>query len=321
MIFMDFTIIIASECKRKTLYETIESIMKIDASIYTGEFILVNNGTNSSLNIEFHHPSIDFKLINELSPGHSIALNTGIKNSNGKIILFTDDDAIVSTNWVKDYIIGMHDEKIGYAFGPIEVSLNKIPSKDWKELAPKYLSGLNLGNEYINFKNINKKNDSIGVNMAINKNVLKHGLRFNKHLGPSPITGNVGGADTLLGRQIIQNNYMCRYIPKASVVHQVENERLSFLYLLKRKYKIGRTVLAYDFMSMKKDFAPNTYFFLKNALNDLKDLLINAILFDRIKMKKSLLRLFRSIGSLSVFVFKREYYESIRKENYLFSGK
>ncbi len=317
---MDFTIIIVSQCLRKSLYETIESIMKIDTFVYKGEFILVNNGNNSPLNIDFYHPTIDFKIINESSPGHSIALNTGIKYSNGKIILFTDDDAIVSTNWVKDYIIGMHEEKIGYAFGPIEASLNKTPLKDWEELAPKYLSGLNLGNEFINFKCIDKNNDSIGVNMAINRNVLKHGLRFNEHLGPSPITGNVGGADTLLGRQIIQNNYMCRYIPKASVVHQIENDRLSFFYLIKRKYKIGRTVLAYDFMLMKKDFSPNTYFFLKNVLNDLKDILVNAILFERIKMKKSLLKLFRSIGSLIVFVFKREYYESIKKENYLFSG-
>lgn len=321
MTIKDFTIIVASQCKRESLYKTIESIMKIDTSTYVGEFILVYNGTLPAPNIDFYHSSIEFNLITESSLGHSIALNTGIRKSNGKIILFTDDDAIVSENWVNGYIIGMRDENIGYSFGPINVSLNKTPPKDWNELAPKYLCGLYLGDKYINFKKIDKKNDSIGVNMAINRNILKHGLKFNEKLGPSPFTGNVGGADTLLGRQIIQNNYMCRYIPEAFVVHLVENERLSFWSLLKRKYKIGRTVLAYDFMHKEKSFTPNTYYFLKNVLKDLKEFLINAISFERIKMKKSLLKLVRSVGSLSVFVFKRDYYESIRKENYLFSSK
>lgn len=317
---LDFSIILASLGQRNTLRKTVDSIFRIDTLNYFGEFILVINGEKNIPDLAFTHPNISFKLIREPNPGHSIALNTGIKNSKGKVLVFTDDDAIVSQNWVLEYIKAMQNQYIGYSFGPIEAVYCKSIPKDWNEIAPPYLSNFDLGKMPIDFASISRNSDPVGVNMAINREVLKYGVKFNENLGPSPITGNVGGADTLLGRQIIQLNYKGRYVPNAKVKHLIENERMTLWYLLKRKYKIGKTALAYDFMDKNKAY-PNLFFFVKGFLTELKNTIWNLVCLSRIKTKISLLKLFRSLGAISTILFNRNYYESIRKENYLFSSK
>lgn len=317
---LDFSIILASLGQRITLKETIDSISRINTLNYHGEFILVINGENNIPDLTFTHPNVNFKLIREPKLGHSIALNTGIRNSNGKVLIFTDDDAIVTQDWVIEYIKAMGGRRIGYSFGPITAVYYQPIPKDWNEVAPPYLSCFDLGKLPIDFNSINRNCDPVGINMAINRKVLSHGLKFNENLGPSPITRNVGGADTLLGRQIIQLNYKGRYVPNAKVKHLVENERMTLWYLLKRKYRIGKTALAYDFMDEKNAY-PNLFFFVIGFLTELKNTILNLVCLRRIKTKMSLLKLFRSLGAISTLLFNRKYYESIRKENYLFSSK
>lgn len=317
---MKFSIIIASLGNRKSLLMTLDSISNLDTCDLKGELIVVING--SPINpLRFYHPNIEFKLITESKIGHSFALNTGVLNSKGDIILFTDDDAIVSKEWLKEYVIGMSDTRVGYAFSSINPKFDKKPIKDWFEIAPKSLKGLDLGKENLVFHKASKNSDPIGVNMAVSRKIFKLGLKFNEMLGPSFVTGNVGGAETLLGRQIIQIGYFGKYIAGAAVDHLIESERLSLSYLLNRKYKIGKTAIAYDFMQKNNDFVPNMLYYIKRVLRELKCASLNTLLMRRAKSKKSLLKLSRAIGSLSIYIFDRNYYESIRKENYLFSSK
>lgn len=321
MILLDFSIIVASNFERNTIYETVDSIKQLDTASFVGEFILICNSNSQIRNIDFSHDSIQFKFLHEPKLGHSIAINRGIKNSCGELLLFTDDDVVLSRNWVRSYLEKFEDPRIGYLFGPISTVFEVTPPKDWSLLAPKYLSGMSLGADIIDFNEINKENDATGVNMAVNREIFKNGIIFNEGLGPSPITGNVGGADTLLGRQILQLNYICRYIPCALVYHFVEASRLSFLYLIKRKYKIGKTSLAYDFMHDASSTPPKLAYFLTSIIQNFITVMINLIMLRRVKMKISILKLARSCGSLSVYIFNRNYYESITKENYLFSSK
>ena len=56
--------------------------------------------------------SFNGKYVYESRKGVSIARNTGIKNSNGDILVFADDDFVVDKDWIEYLLENYKDEKV-----------------------------------------------------------------------------------------------------------------------------------------------------------------------------------------------------------------
>ncbi|MFH2091933.1 MAG: glycosyltransferase family A protein [Pseudomonadota bacterium] len=99
-----FSIIIASKNRASTLKRCLESINADDMADSSSELVIVDNGSeDKSLDIikNFQASALfPVKLFNEARPGLSFCRNTGILNSVGQIIIFTDDDCYLA----KDYL-------------------------------------------------------------------------------------------------------------------------------------------------------------------------------------------------------------------------
>gem|GEM_PF-274885 len=87
----------------------LDSLMHVDYDKEMLEIIVVDgNSSDNTREIVLQYPTA--KLLTEERPGLNAARNTGIKNSTGEVIAFTDSDCVVSKDWIKK-IVEDFDEK------------------------------------------------------------------------------------------------------------------------------------------------------------------------------------------------------------------
>lgn len=102
----DITILICTRNRASQLALTLESLVQAIANLRNAEVevVLVNNGSsdNTQAVIDVWAKDQEFKVLNilETTPGLSCARNTGIKNSSGRLIVFTDDDCTLNPDYL-----------------------------------------------------------------------------------------------------------------------------------------------------------------------------------------------------------------------------
>ncbi|WP_196001870.1 glycosyltransferase family 2 protein [Clostridium sp. 1001271B_151109_B4] len=96
------SVIIPAYNAEKYIKSCIESVIKDE--LYEKEIIVINDGSidrTQEIVEKFSQKDNRIKLINKENEGSSAARNTGIRNSNGKYILFLDADDFISKNSLK----------------------------------------------------------------------------------------------------------------------------------------------------------------------------------------------------------------------------
>jgi glycosyltransferase involved in cell wall biosynthesis len=97
--------------------ELLNSLMQIEYEKDKLEIIVVDgNSTDKTREIVSEYP---VKLLLEERPGLNAARNTGIKNSNGEIIVFTDADCIIPKDWIKKFVENFQDPQVGCVGGNV----------------------------------------------------------------------------------------------------------------------------------------------------------------------------------------------------------
>ncbi|MBS3093533.1 glycosyltransferase family 2 protein [Candidatus Pacearchaeota archaeon] len=182
---------------------------------------------NSNSNIDFLYKKIDPISL-------SYARDLGIKLSDSKIIAFTDIDAIPYPNWAEEIVNSFNRNKdIAIVGGK---SIAKWPKKEkWyhkSKIVLELYSMVDILNQEGEVEKV------VGVNFAINKEILKDEATFNLKLGRR--SGDFsGGEETDLCLRAKLRGYKIIYNPHAIVLHQVSEDRMSFWWIIKRMYYGG----------------------------------------------------------------------------------
>ncbi|MDH7477946.1 MAG: glycosyltransferase [Candidatus Bathyarchaeota archaeon] len=97
--------------------ELLDSLMQIDYDKDKLEIIVVDgNSTDNTREIVSQYP---VKLLLEERPGLNAARNTGIKNSSGEIVAFTDADCIIPKNWLSRIVDDFRGFQVGCVGGNV----------------------------------------------------------------------------------------------------------------------------------------------------------------------------------------------------------
>ncbi|MGQ9507404.1 MAG: glycosyltransferase, partial [Candidatus Bathycorpusculaceae bacterium] len=97
--------------------ELLDSLLQVGYGEDKLEIIVVDgNSTDNTRQIVSQYP---VKLLLEERPGLNAARNTGVKNSSGEIVLFTDADCIVTKNWVSRIVDNFRDFQVGCVGGNV----------------------------------------------------------------------------------------------------------------------------------------------------------------------------------------------------------
>ncbi|MBS7647358.1 MAG: glycosyltransferase [Candidatus Bathyarchaeia archaeon] len=97
--------------------DLLDSLMQVDYDKDKLEIIVVDgDSTDGTKEIVSKYP---VRLLVEKKPGVNTARNTGIKNSTGEIIAFTDHDCVVPKDWIKKIVENLQDSEVGCVGGQI----------------------------------------------------------------------------------------------------------------------------------------------------------------------------------------------------------
>jgi len=155
------------------------------------ELIVVNDGSNDSMN-ELLKNEPQLSIINhQKNLGLAAARNTGIKNSTGSLLIFIDSDIYISENWISE-MMGMIDNNniIG-----ITGALQPSPKKNLT-LLEKYLFSKYRGDQITNQNTSLNYKSFVFSNTIIKKDVLEKTGLFDETLK------HYGGEDTELAIRI-----------------------------------------------------------------------------------------------------------------------
>lgn len=240
---MKASVIICTYNRAKLLTESIQSIMEQDFPSDQFELIIVdNNSTDDTKNIVDELASsskVKIKYVFEEKQGHSHARNTGIKNADGEIIVFTDDDVEAEKTWLREITSAFDNPDVACAGGPIRpIWLAEKP--DWlTEGLQNYLaiSEFRFAQENGEFKG---PNYPWGANIAFLKEVFQTVGGFSTNLGRVG-TRLLTSDEIELCRKIEASGKRIRFAPNAVVHHKVLPERLKKSWFYHRSYWQGRS--------------------------------------------------------------------------------
>lgn len=238
---MELSIVVCTYNREKYLEQSLNSLVNqsLDKKLY--EIILVNNNSTDSTEsicnrFKNQNPDINFTYFLELNQGLSFARNKGIELSNGKIIVFLDDDAFASEKYLEEILIFFNENKNAAAFG------GRIYPK-FESKKPRWMSSflmslasvIDLGEEVKTFK---FSQYPIGANMGIRKDIfMKYGV-FDTKLGRKG-KGLQGGEEKDIFYRIRSGNEQIYYLPKAWVYHIVPDARMQVSFVKKQAYGVG----------------------------------------------------------------------------------
>ncbi len=166
--------------------------------------------------------------------GLAKARNIGWRKARGEYVAYIDDDAVATSDWVKNILnfIKLHPDVV--AFGGPYSSSNQSELPTWipkelttMEVAAKKPRPIHLPHEWLT-----------GTNMIFRRDTLKSIGGFDESLGVTP-TRRAYGEETDLLIRLHNAGHEIWYDPKIKVLHEFSKQKQSFSFLLKDQFTHG----------------------------------------------------------------------------------
>ncbi len=206
------------------------------------ELLVVNNNCTDDTDavIVRDADKLPIRRLYEPKQGLSNARNCAVAAAQGDLLIWTDDDVLVQSNWIEEYIRAAKCWPDAAFFGGSICPWFEIPPPRWIEQNLKYFEGMlvirDIGPEERPFS---VAEFPFGANMAFRTEDLKR-TPFDPFLGRCQ-------HEAILGEETAVFDSLCRlgqygvWVPNARVRHFVGAERMSSCYVWKYFHGGGRT--------------------------------------------------------------------------------
>lgn len=241
------SIIIPTYKRAAYLSKTLEAVAALKTDPATFEVIIIDNNSPDntqeiSLAFAQKYPQLRVGYLCETVQGCSPARNRGVREAQGEIICFLDDDSPPDPDWLNALLEPFNDSKVGCAGGPsiLDFQGQEIPPWLRGDLQG-LLSGYSLP--------YNKPTPvhtwleyPLACNMAIRRRIFTDSFFFRADLGKS---GDhlLGAGETELMERIRKAGWVLLYVPTARVQHLVSPQRLDKSYIYRRGRGLQETHL------------------------------------------------------------------------------
>jgi glucosyl-dolichyl phosphate glucuronosyltransferase len=232
---LQVTVILCTYNRCGSLIEALESVAasSMPESVEWDVLVVDNNSRDKTRQVveEFRsrHPR-RFRYIFEPCQGKSNALNLGIREAEGDVLAFMDDDVKVEPMWLRNLTAPLCDSLYGGVAGRVLLDPDFSPPT-WLGLKEPY----NVGGVLAQFDRGDLQGQLVGppcgASMAFRKHVLQKYGGFRVDLGPCP-GSEIRGEDTELGHRLTAAGERILYEPSAIVYHPVPDSRVKKSYFL-----------------------------------------------------------------------------------------
>ncbi|MBS1517248.1 MAG: glycosyltransferase family 2 protein [Bacteroidetes bacterium] len=249
------------------------------------EVIIVNNNSvdNTEEVVEDYirkYPEVNLKYYFVPKPGQVYARQIGILAAKNEILSFTDDDAILVPDWLKEIanVFSMSDKVVGVA-GKIKIKWNETPP-EWIYDYERQLGKLDYGKD-IKFE--------VGLymnagNLSIRKDILHEVGGFNPEMVGDWLLGD---GETGLWKKLYKKKYLIGWAPDALMYHYQIVSKNATIEDIKRRFYNNGICIPYNIYAIDKEgIRP----LLKNMRYAFKQWLkwsVNKVRFGLLDNKKS----------------------------------
>jgi glycosyltransferase involved in cell wall biosynthesis len=222
-----------------TLPDVLKKYCQLESPKGGWRLVIVDNGSKDSTReiIASFRPHLPLTYLYEPRQGKNVALNTALPTVSGDLVVFTDDDILPQSNWLK-LLRSAADSNPSFAIfgGSILPKWDSPPEEwltAWVPLSPTFgvLNSLNDGPIKPNFV--------FGGNMAIRASIFERGYRFNEAIGPKGLNYAMGSEIELLMR-LAQEGFQSWHCKSAIVYHIIQSFQMREEWILARAVRYGR---------------------------------------------------------------------------------
>lgn len=235
------SVILCTYNRERYIYNVLQSIAAGGFGDY--EIVLVNNNSTDGTEGECQrfakdHPEVAMRYCVEKQQGLSYARNRGIMESQGEVLVYVDDDAVVNREYLQTYADFFNRNKEAVAAGgPITPRYDGCEEPSWMSHYTRQLvtGELNLGTREREFP---KGAFPGGGNAAYRKSVFNEVGLFNVELGRK---GNslIGAEEKDLFDKMTSRGMKFYYLPNAILYHLIPPKKLTQDYFDRLTYGIG----------------------------------------------------------------------------------
>jgi len=237
------SIVVCTRDRPQQLADCLQSLQALNPP--ASEIIVVDNAPTTTATQDIVQKFPRTRYVVESQPGLSRARNTGIRQSKGDLIVFTDDDVQVHPHWLEPIHAAFLDPQTMAVTGLVIPTELRTETQALFELSLKCLNNGCQPKTYdLNFfKQHQKKGVPVwdigaGANMAFRREIFEKVGEFDPRLG----AGAAGcSEDSELWYRILAAGWRCQYQP-AAVVYHTHREDIAALRQQMHSYMRGHVV-------------------------------------------------------------------------------
>lgn len=239
--------------RQALLSQTLQSFTRLDVpeNIQLSVLIVDNNSTDQTTQVieEFCDSAFgqdhNVVALHEKQQGHTFSRNRAVESASGDLLLWTDDDVVVSPDWVARYVRAANQGPEFTFWGSVIEPKFEGDVPNWIEQNWEILRGCfahrDLGDQRLEFSATRLP---YGANFAVRTEVQKE-FQFDCELGRRG--DQVVGEDELeLMRRLLARGYRGAWVPGAVVQHFIPPDRASEKYVYDYFVGQGRALVAKD---------------------------------------------------------------------------
>ena len=242
------SVIIPTRNRAERLEHALRSLAQQTLSPSNFEIIVVDNGSRdrtSAVVAQIEKTSVhSIRYVYEASPGLHVGRHYGLREANGDIVVFIDDDIEAFPTLLSTIVVAFENPRIALVGGKcLPRYEGRVPEWLGAMWAPNaqgerilgYLSLIDLGElpKFVNPLLV------FGCNFSVRRSVLVEAGGFHPDGMPQRHIRFRGDGETYVSRYIAAKGYKAFYHPGASVFHHVSRSRMTIEYLCQRAYNQG----------------------------------------------------------------------------------
>ena len=290
------SIIICTRNRADSLRQTLVHLNRCHVpKRYTVELLVVDNGsTDHTRRVveETTFSRISVRYVPCLRAGKMYALNLGIAEAAGDIILSTDDDVQPTLHWIEAICRPIVSQEADATQGPIACDLVGLLPAWYDQAAIRGFAEVNFGQE----SRLLPKFELIGANMAFSKACVERIGLFNTLLGP----GRCGFYDdTEFSWRLEAAGFKAMYCPDAGVVHRPIVSRLTLGSLRREWFSHGVSAFVATRFHLDRSFSLPLAKVLRQGLRNAKLAALRVFRREPYRTTQDEMFFWMSLGTLS----------------------
>ena len=234
------TVLVPSHNGGETLRRTMERLCELQTPTGGWKLIVIDNASTDGTDEIAHayRARLPLLVLQEPQAGKNRALNRGLREAEGDLFVFCDDDMLPCRDWLVRWreVADMHSGFDLFA-GIIEP---EFPAGYERAAERPVEPGVAFGDNSHNPEGPCEPIAMFGANMAIRASVFRDGVEFDPDIGPNGSRIYAMGSETELARRLGKMNFRCWFARGPRAKHIVRPEQLDPSSVFLRGYRSGK---------------------------------------------------------------------------------